>query len=123
MEMFGQEFENIEPAEQDVDEVPTAESSNPSAPRVNKGKKGKLAAKSTATHISSNLLSLSVFSSEVKKFADPYHWLTYFPPIAIISMNLLSVPGRSTIVVVNPEPGCKVWFVHIKENFRPILDV
>lgn len=89
MEMFGQNFENFETPEE-VDEVPTAESNNPSAPRVDKGKKGKLAAKSTGfTYQFQIMESIGVPRSEIKKFADPYHWLTYFPPIAIADHHAL----------------------------------
>jgi leucyl-tRNA synthetase len=88
MEMFGQDFENFEAPEQDADDEPTAEPTNPSAPRVDKGKKGKLAAKSTGhTYQFQIMESIGVPRSEVKKFADPYYWLTYFPPIAIVSTN------------------------------------
>src|SRR6266852_4520487 len=47
MEMFGQDFENFKAHEEDADDEPVVETSDPSAPRVDKGKKGKLAAKST----------------------------------------------------------------------------
>ena len=88
--MFGQDFENfVKPEEPDED--PTTESSNPSAPRVDKGKKGKLAAKSTGLTYQFQIMeSTGVPRSEIKKFADPYYWLTYFPPIAIVSFVLLS---------------------------------
>jgi leucyl-tRNA synthetase len=94
--MFGQDFENFETAEQDADDEPAAESSNPSAPRVDKGKKGKLAAKSTGHIYQFQIMeSIGVPRSEVKRFADPYYWLTYFPPIAIVSTNsLLFCPHR-----------------------------
>jgi leucyl-tRNA synthetase len=87
MEMFGQDFENFETNEEDADEEPTGASTNPSAPRVDKGKKGKQAAKSTGhTYQFQIMESIGVPRSEVKKFADPYHWLTYFPPIAMVGM-------------------------------------
>jgi leucyl-tRNA synthetase len=88
--MFGQDFEKFETPEE-LDEEPTAESSNPSVPRVDKGKKGKLAAKSTGLTYQFQIMeSTGVPRSEIKKFADPYYWLTYFPPIAIVSFILLS---------------------------------
>lgn len=88
--MFGKDFENFE-TPQEVDEEPIAESSNPSAPRADKGKKGKLSAKSTGLTYQFQIMeSIGVPRSEIKKFADPYHWLTYFPPIAIVSVIPLS---------------------------------
>ncbi|KAI0299066.1 leucine-tRNA ligase [Multifurca ochricompacta] len=84
MEMFGQDFEDFNTHEQDVDEEPAAGSNNLSAPRVDKGKKGKLTAKSTGyTYQFQIMESIGVPRSEIKKFADPYYWLTYFPPIAV----------------------------------------
>ena len=88
--MFGEDFELFETAEQDADDEPAAESSNPSAPRVDKGKKGKLATKSTGhTYQFQIMESIGVPRSKVKGFADPSHWLTYFPPIAMVSLSLL----------------------------------
>jgi leucyl-tRNA synthetase len=89
IEMFGQDFEKFETPEE-LDEEPTAESSNPSVPRVDKGKKGKLAAKSTGLTYQFQIMeSTGVPRSEIKKFADPYYWLTYFPPIAIADHHAL----------------------------------
>jgi leucyl-tRNA synthetase len=89
MEMFGQDFEKFEADEEDAEDEAAVETSNSSAPRVDKGKKGKLAAKSTGhTYQFQIMESIDVPRSEVKKFADPYHWLTYFPPIAIVSLSI-----------------------------------
>ena len=30
--------------------------------------------------------SIGVPRSEIKKFADPLYWLTYFPPIAVVRL-------------------------------------
>jgi leucyl-tRNA synthetase len=74
MEMFGPNFENFEPEVKQ--EVHT--SSDPS-----KAKKGKLNAKSTGLTYQFQILDLiGVPKEEIKTFADPYHWLHYFPPIA-----------------------------------------
>ncbi len=87
--MFGQDFENFKEPEEDADDEPAVETSNPSAPRLDKAKKGKLAAKSSGhTYQFQIMESIDVPRSEVKKFADPYYWLTYFPPIATVSSNL-----------------------------------
>jgi leucyl-tRNA synthetase len=74
------------------------ETSNPSAPRADKAKKGKLVAKSTGhTYQFQIMESIGVLRSEVKKFADPYHWLSYFPPITTMSPDLLSTLSILTI--------------------------
>ncbi|WRT64371.1 leucine-tRNA ligase [Kwoniella shivajii] len=90
MEMFGEDFSGYK--EEEADEsgpappVPSTtalpakslESTDPS-----KGKKGKLNAKSTGLTYQFQILELiGVPKEELKKFADPYYWLEYFPPIA-----------------------------------------
>ncbi|WWC58822.1 leucine-tRNA ligase [Kwoniella dejecticola CBS 10117] len=90
MEMFGEDFsgysEEVEDDATPAPPVPTTtalpakslESTDPS-----KGKKGKLNAKSTGLTYQFQILELiGVPRDELKKFADPYYWLTYFPPIA-----------------------------------------
>ena len=81
MEMFGENFESFGQEEDD----PTAPSASKST-AVGKATKGKLQAKSTGhTYQFQIMESIGVPRSEVKKFADPYYWLEYFPPIAIVS--------------------------------------
>ncbi|WVF70246.1 leucine-tRNA ligase [Kwoniella sp. CBS 6097] len=90
MEMFGEDFSGYKEETVDEDEpappVPSTtalpakslESTDPS-----KGKKGKLNAKSTGLTYQFQILELiGVPRSDLKKFADPYYWLHYFPPIA-----------------------------------------
>jgi leucyl-tRNA synthetase len=88
MEMFGEDFsrysEDAPEAATAAPEVPTPtpakslESTDPS-----KAKKGKLNAKSTGLTYQFQILEMiGVPRDEIKKFADPLHWLEYFPPIA-----------------------------------------
>ena len=57
---------------------------------VDKSKKGKIAAKATGhTYQFQIMESIGVPRSDIKKFADPSHWLYYFPPIAIVSIGIL----------------------------------
>ena len=46
--------------------------------------------------------SIGVPRSEIKKFADPLYWLTYFPPIAIVSNVLFT-----TTSYFHPNPSKK----------------
>lgn len=63
----------------------TTASSDPS-----KAKKGKIAAKSTGLQYQFQIMeSIGVPRAEIKKFADPQHWLGYFPPIAQTDLNSL----------------------------------
>lgn len=99
--MFGQDFENFEAHEEDADDGPAVETSNFSAPRVDKAKKGKLAAKSTGhTYQFQIMESIDVPRSEIKKFADPYYWSTYFPPIAIVSPSFFSSSSTLTTCIL-----------------------
>jgi len=85
MEMFGPDFERYELATQEKEKAST-----PNAPvAVGKATKGKIAAKSTGLTYQFQIMdSIGVPRSEIKKFADPQHWLTYFPPICIVSVLL-----------------------------------
>ena len=101
METFGQDFEKFEAPEDDADDEPVVETNNPSASRVDKAKKGKLAAKSTGhTYQFQIMESIGVPRSEVKKFADPNHWLGYFPPITTVSPDLSLSLSVLTICLV-----------------------
>ena len=87
MEMFGEDFSGYSgdaPEATAALKVPTPtpakalEDIDPS-----KAKKGKLNAKSTGLTYQFQILDLiGVPRQEIKQFADPYHWLHYFPPIA-----------------------------------------
>ncbi|KAH7921139.1 leucyl-tRNA synthetase [Leucogyrophana mollusca] len=81
MEMFGPDFERFEENSEEGKPQPNA----PAAPAVvGKATKGKLAAKSTGLTYQFQIMeSIGVPRNEVKKFADPYYWLTYFPPICV----------------------------------------
>ncbi|KAF9496052.1 leucyl-tRNA synthetase [Pleurotus eryngii] len=90
MELFGPDFEEYE-------EVQDAEDQNAASTTVetsdapgffSKAKKGKLQAKATGhTYQFQIMESIGVPRVEIKKFADPLYWLTYFPPIAVADNN------------------------------------
>lgn len=82
MELFGENFERYDPNVED--ETPKVTENGPAPPtaQVGKATKGKLAAKSTGLTYQFQIMeSIGVPREQVKKFADPYHWLSYFPPI------------------------------------------
>lgn len=57
-----------------------------------KSKKGKVAAKTVAAKYQFQIMeSIGVPREEIKKFADPYFWTKYFPPIAMVSLPLSGV--------------------------------
>ena len=90
--MFGENFENYEAvgaAAEAAAEAAAASESGAGQPKAaDKAKKGKILAKATGLKYQFQILeSIGVPLTEVKKFADPYHWLEYFPPIAIVSTS------------------------------------
>jgi leucyl-tRNA synthetase len=94
--LFGQDFENYEKVvaqmaakeaeEREKEEKELQAATGEVDVEKFKAKKGKLLAKSgTQTYQFQILEAVGVPRTEVKKFADPYYWLKYFPPIAIVS--------------------------------------
>lgn len=103
LEMFGPNFEL--PAEKDDDTEGAAAAPANGAPAP--AKKSKVAAK-TGNHQYQFqiMLSMGVPLEEIHKFADPLHWLYYFPPMAIKDLKALGIKNdwrRSFITTdVNP---------------------
>ena len=87
IEMFGENFERFVP---ESDANPVAAPSAPDGPakHADKAKKGKVAAKATGLQYQCQIMeSMGVPREEIKKFADPYYWLKYYPPICIVSVR------------------------------------
>ncbi|PSN61255.1 leucyl-tRNA synthetase [Corynespora cassiicola Philippines] len=90
VEQFGQNFERC-PVD-DIIEEPPSEGAVPPAPtqaetKTDLGKfsakKGKAAAKTVKTKYQFQImLSQGIPLEEIHKFADPYHWIKFFPPLA-----------------------------------------
>ena len=88
--MFGENFERFVP---DEDPAPTATSDGP-AKAIDKAKKGKVAAKATGLQYQFQIMeTMDIPREEIKKFADPYYWLKYYPPICMVRT---CVPGDTT---------------------------
>lgn len=103
MEMFGADFERFddgsnatedaqaehdEPGNAAADATSSATTSNTNAADPAKSKKGKLAGKATGLQYQFQIMeSIKVPRSEIKKFAEPEHWLTYFPPLAMSDLD------------------------------------
>lgn len=83
--MFGPEFEGYTGEEEPPKAEPAPIVAAPAA-AVDKAKKGKVAAKATGLKYQFQIMeSIGVPRAEIKKFADPLHWLGYFTPIARVS--------------------------------------
>lgn len=88
IELFGENFENYKPAEavEDDPPAPTAVAAGAPPKAADKAKKGKVAAKATGLQYQFQVMeSVGIQREEIKKFADPYYWLQFFPPIARVS--------------------------------------
>lgn len=82
--MFGPDFELFVADEETS--VPAASTSTAPAKAVDKAKKGKVAAKATGLQYQFQIMeSMGIERSEIKKFADPYYWPKYYPPICMVS--------------------------------------
>lgn len=90
--MFGPDFERYEQVQAELAQAEAEKEKEEEAVASGdkaKAKKGKLVAKSTGLTYQFQIMeSIGVPRSEIKKFADPLYWLTYFPPIAIVSNAL-----------------------------------
>jgi leucyl-tRNA synthetase len=82
MEMFGHDFTVPE-------DIPTLkEEAVKVDPTKIVSKKGKVAAKSTGLRHQFRIMEqIGVPREDIHKFADPLHWLTYFPPSAAVSLG------------------------------------
>ncbi|KAJ0987203.1 hypothetical protein J5N97_005559 [Dioscorea zingiberensis] len=67
----------------EISEEANVEAGSVVAPDKFKGKRSKAAAKSGGDKSQWEIMkSFGIPESEISKFADPYHWLTHFPPLA-----------------------------------------
>jgi leucyl-tRNA synthetase len=90
--MFGPDFERYEQVQAELAQAEAEKATQEASEDKTKAKKGKLVAKSTGLTYQFQIMeSIGVPRSEIKKFADTSYWLTYFPPIAIVS-NPLCIP-------------------------------
>ncbi|KDQ54541.1 hypothetical protein JAAARDRAFT_38215 [Jaapia argillacea MUCL 33604] len=105
IEMFGPDFEGYQPeaeAEASSGPVPVQ-----GAPGVGKATKGKVAAKATGLTYQFQIMeSIGVPRSEIKKFAEPQYWLTYFPPIAMRDNNRMGsrIDWRRSFITTDANP-------------------
>jgi leucyl-tRNA synthetase len=90
IEMFGQNFERY-PVEEVIEQPPTAGAVPPAPAQTEaktdlgkfSAKKGKAAAKTVQTKYQFKImLAQGIPIEEIHKFADPYYWIQYFPPLA-----------------------------------------
>lgn len=112
IEMFGPDFEKYEATPPSESEPSASTATTSDAPgdgstKVDKAKKGKVAAKSTGHKWQFQIMeSVGVPRAEIKKFADPYYWHTYFIPICQRDHGLFGsrIDWRRTFMTTDVNP-------------------
>ncbi|KAI9015178.1 hypothetical protein BC832DRAFT_194924 [Gaertneriomyces semiglobifer] len=123
--MFGPDFERYVEKKEVVEEVSTEQEESADPTKIQK-KHGKAASKNTGlTYQFQIMRSMGIPNEEIKDFADPKHWLYYFPPLAIEDLKAfgLSVDWRRSFFTtdVNPYFDSFVrWQFHkLKQHVQP----
>ena len=122
MELFGENFERYEAEEaQEVSaptETPDGAASTTGPARVDKATKGKVAAKATGLRYQFQIMeSIGVPRAEIKKFADPYYWLEYFPPICMVCV--FRSHARRVVLISDVVRSCRLRFPHRLASLVP----
>ena len=120
MEMFGPDFEKFDAQEEAAHphphSTPTTTEDDPTTNRVDKAKKGKIAAKATGLQYQFQIMeSMGIPREEIKNFADPYFWLKYFPPICMVYALCLL---HCTVLTVSVGGQQRIRFAH---RLAPLL--
>ncbi|KAH6579719.1 hypothetical protein BASA61_010062 [Batrachochytrium salamandrivorans] len=110
-ELFGPDFEGYQDVEEDVENIDlvklTMESSEGNDPTKIKKKHGKQVAKSTGLKYQFQIMrSMGIPNEDIKKFMDPKHWLTFFPPIAMTDLKRLGthIDWRRSFITTDINP-------------------
>jgi len=89
METYG--YPPVFPTGEPVVEVQDT-SSEPIIKDKSKGKKSKVLAKAGTAKFQWQIMqSLGLQDEEIKAFADPLHWLEYFPPLAVSDLKSIGI--------------------------------
>ncbi|CAL1697931.1 unnamed protein product [Somion occarium] len=110
IELFGENFERFNPdaEEESLDAAPApTESTAGVHGKLDKAKKGKVAAKATGLKYQFQIMeSIGVPREDIKKFADPYYWMTYFPPMCISDNNAFGsrIDWRRSFITTDANP-------------------
>ncbi|KAF2205196.1 leucyl-tRNA synthetase [Delitschia confertaspora ATCC 74209] len=113
IEMFGPTFENcpVEDILEDADAggIPPAPTQAETKTDLSKfkAKKGKAAAKNVKTKYQFQImLALGIPVEEIQKFADPYYWIKFFPPLAVRDLTSFGarIDWRRQFVTTDANP-------------------
>lgn len=107
IEMFGEDFATA-PKEGEEPEEPKAEVKEAKVdPTKFKAKKSKVAQKTgRAKYQYEIMLQLGIPIEDIKTFADPYHWLEFFPPLVKSHVEAIggSVDWRRSMITTDMNP-------------------
>jgi len=109
VELFGKYFDKV-PVEVEADNEPAPPSSNAVAkedPTKFAAKKGKAASKAVKLRWQFQIMqAIGTPLEEIHKFADPTHWLTYFPPRCKRDCNALGlrIDWRRSFITTDANP-------------------
>ncbi|KAF4523284.1 hypothetical protein B566_EDAN009407 [Ephemera danica] len=119
MERFG--YPPVFPAEEETEK--TQETDSSIIKDKSKGKKSKVLAKTGGAKYQWQIMqSLGLQDEEIKKFANPDHWLQYFPPLAVSDLESIGVhvDWRRTFITTDSNPFfdqfVKWQFIRLKER-------
>lgn len=119
MERFG--YPPVFPAEEETEKPQESDSSI--IKDKSKGKKSKVLAKTGGAKYQWQIMqSLGLQDEEIKKFANPDHWLQYFPPLAVSDLESIGVhvDWRRTFITTDSNPFfdqfVKWQFIRLKER-------
>ncbi|KAI0077647.1 leucine-tRNA ligase [Panus rudis PR-1116 ss-1] len=107
MELFGENFERFNPDAEEEVSAPTETTESAPAAKPDKAKKGKVAAKATGLKYQFQIMeSIGIPREDIKKFADPYYWLEYFPPKCIEDNNAFGsrIDWRRSFITTDANP-------------------
>ncbi|KAJ9621979.1 cytosolic leucyl tRNA synthetase [Taxawa tesnikishii (nom. ined.)] len=111
VEMFGQNFENCPAEDLTNDEVDATPAPTEDTPKTDAtkftAKKSKAAAKTVKMKYQFQImLALGIPIKEIHKFADPYYWLEYFPPLCERDLTNFGarVDWRRSMVTTDANP-------------------
>ncbi|ONH66140.1 Leucine--tRNA ligase, cytoplasmic [Cyberlindnera fabianii] len=107
-EMFGKDYSNVPEEEEEAEEEKPKEANKPQSQDGKfKGKKTKAAAKQgRGKYQFEIMLQLGIKREDLYKFADPYYWLEYFPPLCQKDCNKFGarIDWRRSMITTDMNP-------------------
>ncbi|KAF1917202.1 hypothetical protein BDU57DRAFT_595658 [Ampelomyces quisqualis] len=127
VDMFGQNFERCPVEDVIEDSIPEPPAPTQADTKTDitkfKAQKGKAAAKTVKTKYQFQImLAQGIPLEEIHKFADPFHWIEYFPPLAKRDLNNFGarIDWRRQFVTTDANP---YYDSFVAWQMRKLLDM